>query len=649
MQRIVGVERQPHHGRDEGAHRGRADHERLLRHDVEAVARVDVAALEVEQLGGDARAVGGRADQNHDLRRAEAAVERLADAFHEGRRLVEALHRDVPFVLRPTAGPLRRIAVGVREQVVQRIARGPVETARRDGRIEFAVQAEVVRLGDAADRRVVEADDHGQRTPILLEVPHLDVVGAERRGGTAAQNAPVAAAPAVDRLFDVAHEQHRLLVRLRQRVLQQGQKILPLLDRGVLKLVDHEAVEAVAHLLVDEGGVVAADELGQQVFRLRQEHQLLFVAELLYAGVEIAQQGEAAVGLAQQRSGVAQRLQAVVRLAQRAEQRLQHGAQPLRQGVGFAPRLVLRAGRGDAAAIGTARACGQGVEPADEAPLLIGEIVRRSPCFGDEADGLRSRVPQRLFGRGAALRHAADDRGELFARTRRGEGLLVLLLEQLAAERQDPLAHVPAAPLLDALLDEAGEPGEQRAVCRDALDERVGALGEDRGGLDLDVVVQVEVQLLQKGAQDALEEGVDRQHREARIVVQDAGARLGGAAAHGLLREAEFAAETFEVAALFARGEAVDLLQDAALHLLGGLVREGHGEDVTVDGGLFDHVADVFVGQLIGLARSGARIQDFRSHVVNVRTKSRSAPFGREFFCKLASATGLFSPAAVCR
>ena len=58
----------------------------------------------------------------------------------------------------------------------------------------------------------------------------------------------------------------------------------------------------------------------------------------------------------------------------------------------------------------------------------------------------------------------------------------------------------------------------------------------------------------------------------------------------------------------------MDLLQNARLHLLGGLVGEGHGQDVAVEMGLVDDVADVFVGQLVGFSRPGACIQNLRSH-----------------------------------
>ncbi len=197
---------------------------------------------------------------------------------------------------------------------------------------------------------------------------------------------------------------------------------------------------------------------------------------------------------------------------------------------------------------------------------------------------------------------------------RPGERLAVALLEQLAAEREDSLADVPLAALVDALLHELREPAQQRGVDGDAVDQRVGAPGKHRGRFDLDVVVEVDAQLLDEGAQDALEEGVDRQHREARVVVEDLRAHLLRTAADRRGIEPQLGAQPVEVAARSSRGQQVYLLEDTRLHLLGGLVGEGHGEDAAVTLGFFHGVVHVFVGQLVGFARSGTRIQNLRSH-----------------------------------
>ncbi len=101
--------------------------------------------------------------------------------------------------------------------------------------------------------------------------------------------------------------------------------------------------------------------------------------------------------------------------------------------------------------------------------------------------------------------------------------------------------------------------------------------------------------------------------------MQDARAHLAGTAAHRRGVEPQLAAEILQIAALSPRGERVDLLEYAPLHLLGGLVGEGHGEDVAVALGVFHRVAHVFVGQLVGLSRPRARIEDSRSHARRFR------------------------------
>ncbi len=271
MQLVGGVEGQAQGRRDEGAHGGAAHHERLLRHHVEAVALLGVALLEVEQLGGDLGAVGGAAHQHEDVGGTESGVDEAADTLDHG-------------------GPLG-------ERVAQGLGRRGAHLAARRRLVERAVQLAVVALDDARERRVVERHHRGQRAPVFAQVHHLRVVRAQRLGGPCAEDPPVAAPPAVDRLLDVAHQHHRRGGRLRHGVVQQRQEVLPLALRGVLELVDHEAVEAVAHLLVDEGGVVASDELGEQVFGFGEQHGVLLVAHALHLGVEVREQREAAVVL----------------------------------------------------------------------------------------------------------------------------------------------------------------------------------------------------------------------------------------------------------------------------------------------------------------------------------------------------------------
>ncbi len=601
---VARVERQAHDGGQEGAHGGLARHERLLRHDVEAVAGVAVPPLEVEQPLGDAHPLGVRAHEDQDVAGPESAVEHLADAFDHGRLVGVVGHAHVARAVRMPRGTLLVAAVGVGQRVAERAAEAGVEAApvRRAG--QLGVEPRVVRGHGTADDPVVEVH-HGPEAAVVVAQTHrLGGVGAQRAPRAGVEDTPVASAPAVDRLLDVAHEQHALRLGLRHGILQQRQEVAPLAGRSVLEFVDHEALEAVAGLLVDERRVVVADQLGEDVFGLGQQHDVLLAAQLTHLGVEVGQQREAAVVLAQQRRGVPGPDVTVIEVAHALQQGLQLRTHALRGAPGLAPRPLLRTGVAHAAAVGLRGARGDAVEVGGEPRALVGEIRRREPRAGDGLHGLRGRAPQLVARRPrAAQRHA------------------VLLLEQFAAEREDALADVPPAPLLDALLHELHEPPAQLAVGGDPPHEGVGAAVHDGLGFDLGVVVGGDAQLADESPQDALEELVDGEHREVRIVVQDVRPHVPRPAAHRVGREPQVVAQLPEVGARGSGGQFVDAFENARLHLLGSLVGEGYGEDAAVARGIVDHVAHVLVGQPVGLARAGARIQNLRSHGIVVKKR----------------------------
>ena len=60
-------------------------------------------------------------------------------------------------------------------------------------------------------------------------------------------------------------------------------------------------------------------------------------------------------------------------------------------------------------------------------------------------------------------------------------------------------------------------------------------------------------------------------------------------------------------------GDAVELTEDAHLHLLGGLVGEGDSEDVTVALGILHQELDIFNGQREGLSRTRTSLIDGQS------------------------------------
>ncbi len=254
------------------------------------------------------------------------------------------------------------------------------------------------------------------------------------------------------------------------------------------------------------------------------------------------------------------------------------------------------------------------VEIVDEAAAFAAEIRRCQSCRRDDFHGFGRGGAHLLLRRFRMGRRFQYDAAQFFLRARRGERRSVFLLEKFTAQRKDAVADIPLAPFVDAFFHESGHPAQQVAVGGDRFDERVGALGQHRGRFDFDIVVQVDAQFFDECAQDALEKGVDGQHREARIVMQNPRAGFCGAFAHRRSVHLQFLAQTHKIGAFAARGQQVYFFQNARLHLFGGLVGKGHGQDVTVECGLLHHVVHIFVGQLVSFARSGACIQNFSLH-----------------------------------
>ena len=253
-QRIRRIHGQLQAGDDERTDRCRADDERLLRHHVEPVAGIRVPALEVEQCRGDFGAVRAAAHQNHHIFRSEPLVHESFDAFDEGRLAGVMGDIDVAGMQSFLAGALRVFAIGLLQGVAQLFPGLSPQGVRRSLG-EQLVQCRVVAFDHLADHPVVELHHQRQAPEILLQVYRFGARFSQLPCRPAVQDLPVAAPPAVDRLFDVAHDQHRGLFRLCHGVAQQGQEVFPLPGRGVLKFVDHEPVVAVADFFVDERGV----------------------------------------------------------------------------------------------------------------------------------------------------------------------------------------------------------------------------------------------------------------------------------------------------------------------------------------------------------------------------------------------------------
>ena len=140
----------------------------------------------------------------------------------------------------------------------------------------------------------------------------------------------------------------------------------------------------------------------------------------------------------------------------------------------------------------------------------------------------------------------------------------------------------------------------------------------------LDVVVEIAVQLPCKVAQDGLEKRVDGAHVEVAVVKQQLVQRLASQHPHRCLVKLGFLHEILQVIALDARlRQAIQLGDNALLHLVGRLVGKCDGQQVTVSIERAavarctprhqvvtvltrgeQQVPDVFQGETVGLARA---------------------------------------------
>ena len=248
---------------------------------------------------------------------------------------------------------------------------------------------------------------------------------------------------------------------------------------------------------------------------------------------------------------------------------------------------------------------------ADKTTGTVGELIARETLsvhylYGLHRHGfsLGTSLGGQLVGCGYSLAQCLL-RGGLF------DGLFIALLEDVATQRFDAAAQIPTLVLVDALLRKLQHPALQLLVVGYILDQCIGRAGEHRLGVEFDVVVELYAQLLDKGSEDALEEFVDREDCEVRVVVQNLRTQRSGTLHYLLACKLKVALEVFEVVtAVGVLDQVVDLLQDTALHLLGGLVGKGHGEDGTIQIGLcvkmLDRIVDKLICQTVGLTRTCA-------------------------------------------
>ena len=118
-----------------------------------------------------------------------------------------------------------------------------------------------------------------------------------------------------------------------------------------------------------------------------------------------------------------------------------------------------------------------------------------------------------------------------------------------------------------------------------------------------------EVKLARHVAQHTLEEGVDGLYTEIVVVVEQVVEGDACTLADELGLEACALLDGTEVAIGVGQlvGDAIELAEDTHLHLLGGLVGEGDGEDGAIALRILHEQSDVFGGEGEGFSTSGTR------------------------------------------
>ena len=184
---------------------------------------------------------------------------------------------------------------------------------------------------------------------------------------------------------------------------------------------------------------------------------------------------------------------------------------------------------------------------------------------------------------------------------------LIVVAEDGLSESLDLSDDVPRLVVFDVLLNVADNPSEHLVVSRQLFYHLVDGLLFHLVVVQSDAQVGSELQFAGEVAKDGLEEGVDGHHAKLTIVVHHEGQGLRGLLGSRLSRDVQVVDDLFEIALRVVQsvGDAVELREDALLHLLGGLVGESHGQDGLILLWVEHQQFDIFNSQAEGFSAAG--------------------------------------------
>ncbi len=138
--------------------------------------------------------------------------------------------------------------------------------------------------------RIVKVDDVFIASPVFIQRFCFWSEMRKIRFHLLGQDVPVAVAPAVNRLFYIAHQQ--VVVALRQCVGYKRFEIFPLQRRRVLEFVEHKIVKKVPDLFVNKRRLAFADNPAQQQVGVGELQHSFFVEQCFYLFLQIGQNSE---------------------------------------------------------------------------------------------------------------------------------------------------------------------------------------------------------------------------------------------------------------------------------------------------------------------------------------------------------------------
>ncbi len=469
---------------------------------------------------------------------------------------------------------------------------------------------------------VVELHDGPAGTVIPVQYARGVLRQAEVPLQAAVQQFPVRSPPAVDGLFHIPHDE--VVEAARLAVPEQRPEVLPLDGRGVLELVQQEILEPDTQLLIDEGRIGAVDDILEDGIGVVDTDDILLPLDLLEGLPEFPGDAEPIDLAPDQERGpillvtvfeqVAERLQGPFQAAFQLHPELVLG---LGEPLGGIRRILLESGRGRYYGVPRTQ-CLIPVELFHEAAVRFGRV--------DAVPGehIQDRIGSHFYRRLIVLYQniaALADRGEMllgidfsFVDTEAADGLLVVPRLEVHGHLLEGRLQVEPVALLQAGLYVVREPVQKTPVglCKPVQDA-VHALLHKRGLVQLHLVGGELADLTGKGPERLLEELVDGGDGKGRIVVQDA-AQLPRSPLLERSRVREQGRDEIRIVGRLLRlgRKGMQFLEDTLFHLVRGLVRKGHGEDVPIGLRVLFHQqqADIFTGQVVGLSRPGRSFQD---------------------------------------